>query len=334
MLQQIFFAISILFLPPFLLTGQTLSSAKKEVKLMGSHFEISAIAINDTIAWKAIETGIEEISRIENLISSWDKDSQTSQINKNAGIKAVVVDKELFDLIYRSKKVSKLTAGAFDISFASMDRIWAFDGQEQSLPDKSLVKQASSKINWQNIILDKEHLSIFLKEKGMKIGFGAIGKGYAANKAKLVMSAISGIKGGLVNASGDLAAWGINTKSSNWSIQIADPKDQSKAIGWLSLKDMSIVTSGDYERFFTTPDGIRYAHIIDPKTGYPTTGIKSVSIICPDTELADALATSVFALGKIQGMQLIDGLNQIECIIITDDDVLLTSKNLNLNYYK
>jgi len=324
---------SALFLFPFSLIGQSFSSAKKEVKLMGSHFEITAVATNDTIAWKAVEAGIGEIQRIENLISSWDKESQTSQINRNAGVKAVIVDKELFDLIYRSKKISKLTDGAFDISFASMDRIWSFDGQEQMLPNSDLVAQASAKINWQNIILDKERRSVFLIKKGMKIGFGAIGKGYAANKAKALMSTIKDVKGGLVNASGDLIAWGFNNKSSNWSIQIADPKDQSKSIGWLSLNDMSIVTSGDYERFFTT-NGVRYAHIIDPKTGYPTTGIKSVSIICPDAELADALATSVFVLGATEGLQLINGLNQIECIIITDNDRLITSNNLQLNYYE
>ena len=299
---------------------------------MGCKFEITAIADNDTIAWYAVNTCINEISRIERLISSWDKDSQTSLINRFAGEKAVRVDNELYDLINRSKKISKLTDGAFDISFASIDKIWSFNGKKQTLPDSQIIARASSKIDWHNIVLNPDSSTVFLKEKGMKIGFGGIGKGYAANKAKLLMSGLKGVKGGVINASGDLLAWGINEKSDNWTIQVADPKDKKKSLGWLTLKNMAIATSGDYEKYFFVKR-VRYAHIIDPRTGYPTTGIKSVSIICPDAEVADALATSVFVLGKEKGMGLVNQLNQIECILITDDDKIFTSEKLKINYY-
>ena len=300
---------------------------------MGCRFEITAVATDKFIAAQAIEDGIKEISRIENLISEWDSTSQTSEINNHAGIAPVKVDKELLDLIFRSNKVSELTDGAFDISFASMDRIWQFDKAEHSLPDSGTVNRAATHINWRNIELDAQKLTVYLKEKGMKIGFGAIGKGYSANRAKVVMEKIPGVVGGVVNASGDLLAWGQSNHKDGWSIQIADPKNKSKALGWIRLNNLAIVTSGDYEKYFTS-NGIRYAHIVNPKTGYPITGIKSVTIICPDAEISDALATSVCVMGVDKGLALVNKLNGVECMIIDTNDKIYTSEKLQLNYYK
>ncbi|MFT5723272.1 MAG: thiamine biosynthesis lipoprotein [Bacteroidia bacterium] len=166
----------------------------------------------------------------------------------------------------------------------------------------------------------------------MKIGFGAIGKGYAANRAAHIIQNMAGIVGGVVNASGDLMAWGENGKNDGWSVQIADPKNVGQVLGYLSVENSAVVTSGNYEKYFMSK-GIRYAHIINPKTGYPTHGIKSVTVICPDVEIADALATSIFVLGDKEGLILINSLDNIECIIVTDSDELLSSNNLNLNYY-
>lgn len=306
---------------------------KQVVKLMGCRFEITATANDKATALKAVEAGISEISRIENLISEWMPATQTSEINRNAGIAPVKVDKELYDLIYRSTKISALTQGAFDISFASMDRIWMFDGKEHPLPDSSAVRNASQHINWQHITLNPENSTVFLTEKGMKIGFGGIGKGYAANRAKAVMEKIPGVVGGLVNASGDIMAWGESHHPEGWMVQIANPKDKTKALGWIRLNHLSIVTSGDYEKFFTF-NGIRYAHIINPSTGYPITGIKSVTIICPDAELADALATSVAVLGVKKGLLLVNQLAGVECLIVDEKDELYTSDKIQLNYYQ
>ena len=312
--------------------NQLLSAQKKVVKLMGSRFELTAVAENDTIAWDAINKGIVEITRIEKLISSWDANSQTSLINQNAGVKPVRVDKELYDLIFRSKKISKLTNGAFDISFASMDGIWKFDGSMTTMPNSLEISTASQFINWKNIVLDSEANTVFLKKKGMKIGFGAIGKGYAANKAMAKMKKMKGVRGGLVNAGGDLISWGENSHPDAWTIKITNPTDKNKSLGWLNIDDMAVVTSGDYERFFEY-NGKRYAHIIDPRTGYPTTGIKSVTIVCPDAEVADALATSVFVLGQLEGLELINQLVGIECLIITDDNKIIGSERLKLRHY-
>ena len=309
---------------------QNLESHKEVLKLMGTRFEITATADNKSLAIESVKKGIAEIQRIETLISSWKSTSQTSEINRNAGIRPVVVDQELYDLIERSLKVSSLTQGAFDISFASMDRLYHFDRAEHQLPTVVVLQEAISKIDYKNIILNRNDRSVFLKTSEMRIGFGGIGKGYAANRAKQVMMSIEGVKGGVVNASGDLIVWGDNGNGDAWPIQISDPKDINKSLGSIAIKNASVVTSGDYEKYFTN-NGKRYAHIINPSTGVPTTGIKSATIVCPDAELGDALATALFVLGAEGGMELINTLKNTEALLITDNDEVLTSNKLIFN---
>ena len=196
------------------------------------------------------------------------------------------------------------------------------------MPNAKVVDKAASKIDYKNILMVEANRTIFLKNRGMKIGFGAIGKGYAAQKAKEIMLAM-GVESGVVNAAGDLIAWGKQENGEDFKVGIADPKNNDHVMSWLTVNDGAVVTSGDYERFVML-EGKRYAHIIDPRTGYPTTGIKSVTVVCPNPELADALATSVFILGKEEGLALINQLYGIECLIVTDDDQLLTSDKLEL----
>lgn len=297
---------------------------------MGSRFAITVVHEDSSLAWKAILAAENEIERIEALISSWRENSQTSAINRAAGKQAVQIDKELFDLISRAQKVSQLSQGAFDLSYASMDRVWKFDGSMTKVPDSLAVAESVSKVNYQDIILDKKHTAVTLQKAGMKIGFGAIGKGYAANRAKTLLQEM-GIASGMVNAGGDLIAWGTEENGAPWKIAIADPSKQKQVLAWLELSDKAVVTSGDYERFVEI-EGKRYAHIIDPRSGYPVQGLTSVTIICPDAEIADALATTVFVLGKEEGMALIEKLRGIEGIIITDKNEILTSKLLTLIY--
>ncbi len=305
--------------------------ARKQIlKLMGSRFEITAIHNDEEVADKAVRLGIAEIARIEALISSWDPQSQTSEIVRQAGIKPVVVDKELFDLIERALKVSRLTQGIFDISYASMDKIWKYDGSMTKLPTDEERLASISKIGYKRIILNREELSVYLTEKGMKIGFGAIGKGYAADRAKTVMQE-AGIKNGLVNAGGDLTAWGRQENGKDWGIGITDPRDNTRTFSWLRISDSAVVTSGNYERFVEI-DGKTYGHIINPTTGWPASGIRSVTVICPSAELADALATSVFILGEKEGLKLINSLNGIECLVVNSQDEIITSDNMELNF--
>lgn len=312
--------------------GQNKSPYKRSLILMGTAFEITAVSEDEKRAVKSIDAAITEIKRIERLISSWDPNSQTSNINRNAGVKPIKVDQELFELIKRSLKVSKLTEGAFDISYAAADRIWKFDGSMTKLPTNSDIQASVSNIDYEMVTLDNQESTVFLKKEGMKIGFGGIGKGYAANKAMQLMKNM-GIEGGVVNASGDLISWGKQENGGDWRIGISDPTAPKKVMAWLVVGETAVITSGDYEKFFMN-DGKRFAHIIDPRTGYPTTGIKSVTIVCPDAELADALATSVFVLGEEEGLSLINALKGIEGLLITDDNRLISSENLKLNYYQ
>lgn len=297
---------------------------------MGARFAITVVHDNEQLAWQAIQEAEAEIERIENLISSWREHSQTSAINRAAGKEPVKVDKELYALIARAQKVAQLSGGAFDISYASMDKIWKFDGSMEKMPDSLSVAKSVAKIEHSKILLDPAAQTVFLAEAGMKIGFGAIGKGYAANRAKNLLKE-KGIQSGMVNAGGDLIAWGTEEKGTPWRIAVADPSKKKQVLAWLEISDKSVVTSGDYERFVEF-GGKRYAHIIDPRTGYPVQGLKSVTVICPDAELADALATTVFVLGKQKGLELIEKLRGIECLIITDENEMLTSKLLKLTY--
>jgi thiamine biosynthesis lipoprotein len=302
---------------------------KRTLKLMGSRFDITVVAKDSLEANKYIDTAVAEIIRIENLISSWDPNSQTSEINRNAGLKPVKVDAELFQLIERALKISKLTQGAFDISYASMDKVWFFDGSMTEMPSEEDIKNSVSKVGYQNIILDETNQTVFLKLKGMKIGFGAIGKGYAADKAKQLLID-KGVEAGIINASGDLNTWGTQLNGKDWLVAIVNPLNKEKVFSWMPVNNSAVVTSGNYEKYVKF-NNVLYTHIIDPRTGYPATGILSVTIFTKTAELADALATSIFVMGVDTGLDFINQLKGVECIIIDENNKIITSEHIQLN---
>ena len=301
---------------------------KRTLKLMGSKFDITVVAKNKKTADSYIDVAVNEISRVEKLISSWNVNSQTTLINNNAGVKPVTVDKELFNLIERAIKISKLTDGAFDISYASMDRIWKFDGTMKVFPSEEKIKTSVLRVGFKNIILNKEKSTVFLKLKGMKIGFGGIGKGYAADKAKRLLVK-KGVKGGIINASGDMNTFGKQSNGKPWQVGITNPLNKNKVFALLPIDNSAVVTSGNYEKFVIFKNK-RYTHIIDPRTGYPSNGIVSVSVFAPSAELADALATSIFVMGKEVGVNLINQLKGIDCIIVEDTGEISSSKNIQI----
>lgn len=301
---------------------------KKTVLLMGSRFDISVVADNEERGYYYIDLAIEEIDRIEKLISSWDSNSQTSSINRNSGIKPVKVDKALFDLIERSVAISKLTDGAFDISYASLDKVWKFDGTMKVMPSEEEIAKSVAKVGFENIILNKKALTVFLKLEGMKIGFGGIAKGYAADLAKKMLQS-QGVLAGIINASGDMNTWGFQPNGKEWQAGITNPLNKNKVFALMPISNAAVVTSGNYEKYVEF-DGKRYSHIIDPKTGYPSSGIVSVSVFAPKAELADALATSIFVMGIEVGLNFVNQLNSIECIIVDDKGNIHTSKEIEL----
>jgi FAD:protein FMN transferase len=301
----------------------------KVQKLMGNRFQLSVVSVDEDWANERIDNAIDEISRIERLLTTFSPDSQTNLINQNAGIQPVAVDKEVFDLIQRSLRISSLTQGAFDITYGSIDKsLWNFDTKMTTLPDREIAKQMVKLIDYQKVILNHNDSSVFLQEKGMRIGFGGIGKGYAAEMAKRLMMA-EGVENGVVNASGDLVTWGNQANGKPWTIGIADPNQKNQTFSYLNISNMAIATSGNYEKFVMI-DGKKYSHTINPKTGLPVTGIKSVSIIAPNAEIADALATPVTVMGVKVGLDLINQMKGIACIIVDDFNKVFTSKNVNV----
>lgn len=296
--------------------------------LMGNRFEITLEAKTETEVDFYLKKAITEISRIEELLSTYKPNSETNLINQNAGIKPVKVSDETLGIILRSKRISEITQGAFDITYGSIDkRFWNFDTEMTSLPDEKLAKESIALINYKNIETDTENKTVFLKSKGMRIGFGGIGKGYAAEKTKILLKSL-GVKSGIINASGDLSCWGIPENGNPWTIGITHPDFSGMPFSTLEVTNLAIATSGNYEKFVMI-GGKKYSHTIDPKTGFPISGIKSVTVISPNAEISDAFATPISIMGIKAGLSLINQMKDIECIIIDDNNKIYYSNHIN-----
>ncbi len=324
--------VALLFIAGFLSIAlhsqaKKLLTVHKSMELMGSRFDITLVTDNEDVGYINIAEAEAEISRIEKLISSWDANSETSLINKNAGIKPVKISLELFMLIERAIKISELTDGAFDISYASLDKVWQFDGSMKEKPTDEQIRNSIAKVGYEKIILNAEETTVFLKEKGMKISFGAIGKGYAADKTKELMLSKQ-VEAGIINAGGDLTTWGTKATGEKWLIGIPNPLSKDKIFSWLPIVESSVATSGNYEKFVLFDDK-KYTHIIDPRTGWPTSGLNSVSIFSVGAEYCDAMATAVFIMGREAGLFLIDQLAGIEAILVDENNKIHKSKGIH-----
>ncbi len=311
-------------------SAQTLR--KRTLLLMGARFDITIVAKDSLTAEQHIDTCIAEIKRIEYLISDWIDTTQIGRVNKNAGIQPVWVTEEVIRLALRAKWLSEITNGAFDISFAAMEKIWFFDGSMTEMPSKQAVVSAREKVGYQNIIIDTARSTIFLKQPGMKIGFGALGEGYAADRCKEIMMQ-KGVVAGIVNGSGDMNTWGTQPDGSPWNIGITSPFQRNKLYAVVPLKEGAVVTSGSYEKYAEF-NGKRYSHIINPATGYPATGLTSVTVFGPSAELANGFSTSMMVLGRRKGMRLLKRFPAYSCIMITDKRKFYYSNNLDLSRYK
>ncbi len=304
---------------------------KKKVSMLGSPFEITVVAKDSIEGNYFTDLAIAEVKRIENQISDWIPTTPISMVNKNAGIQAVKVDSEVYELVARAIKISEITEGAFDISYASMDKIWKFDGSMKTMPTEEAIKKSVAKIGYKNIILNPKDQSIFLKLEGMKLGLGGIGQGYIADKVKDKLVA-NGCVSGIVNVSGDINAWGKQSNQKPWTVGIVNPINKNKVFATFPLENSSVETSGNYEKYVMF-NGIRYSHIIDPRTGYPAQGVVSVSVFAKQTEIADALATGIFVLGVEVGLDLVNQLKGIECIIVDDKGKIHSSKGIDVKKY-
>ncbi|NVO84416.1 FAD:protein FMN transferase [Hymenobacter terrestris] len=327
-----------LWLLALLLPWQPMNAAaqlrnfSKQAQLMGSHFTYTVVADNDTLGWTALNAAIAETRRIDRLMSFWDSTSQITQINRAAGLHPVVVDQEVYDLIERTLRISALSGGAFDITFASADKIYRFDRQEHPLPPEAVRRAAVARINYRHVLLDPARRTVMLQEKGMRINLAGVLQGYGIRRARQMLDKL-GIKGGLLNGSGDILCWGRQADGSLWRVAIGNPDHPGSISSWVQVTDVAVVTAGNYEQYFTS-GGRVYGHIINPATGLPATGLRSVTIICSDVELADCLDEVVFVKGPVEGLAFINQLKGVDCTLITDDNRTLVSKNMQINYYR
>lgn len=300
---------------------------QRQVKLMGSPWQITLVGRDSAYTEAMIDTVIAEVNRIENLLSDWKTTTEIGQVNAHAGKMPVRVSAEVFDLTARALYWSQLTQGAFDVSFAAMDKIWRFDGTMQAMPTPDAVQQARARVGYQKIVLDTAASTIFLPEPGMKIGFGALGEGYAADRCRALMQA-KGILAGIVNGSGDMSVWGSHPAGKPWTIGIAHPQKPDELFAVVPLLQPAVVTSGSYQKYVVF-NKKRYAHIINPATGYPATGLTSVTVFGPSAEQANALSTSIMVLGRKKGMELLKKFGAYQCLMIADNGRVYTSPNLS-----
>jgi len=288
-------------------------SVKRNLRLMGSNFEITVVAQNEEIGYINIEEASAEIKRIEKLISSWDPDSETSRINQNAGIQPVAVSNELYHLIERAVQLSELTQGAFDITYATLDTIWKFDGSMQRSPATAEIQQWKAIGGYRNLILNADDHSVFLKNKGMKINFGGIGKGFAADKAKALLVSKQ-VKAGMINAAGDITAWGTRATGEKWLLGVANTLGNGNLITWIPLVESSVAISGIARKYINV-NGVHYSDVLDPRTGMPVGGVSKVTVFGKMAEFCDALSTAIAVIGTEKGLALVNQLGDTEVII-------------------
>jgi thiamine biosynthesis lipoprotein len=292
---------------------------RRAMWLMGSQFEISVVGNDRLWAEERIALAINEINRVEKLLSTFSDSSKVNEINRNAGITPVKVDAEIFWLIDRSLKIADLTHGTFDITYFSAD---AQNDADTNTP----VLTACS--NYQNVVLDAKAMTVFLKEKGMRIGFAANSKGYAADRAKYILQT-QGVSSGVINAGGDLLTWGLQPNNEPWTVATADPEQSRQPYADLEISNMCLASSVNAEKYNSTSTK-EYFNIVNLKKGFPVSEITSVSILSPSAEFSDAMANPLISIGVNAGIYLINKLNQIACVIIDDHNRVYTSNGINI----
>jgi len=295
---------------------------KETRTLMDTFCEISCYGTDRDSAAIAIDAAFKELERIERVLSRFDENSEVSRINNSAGLGKVKATKEVFDLTERAVYYSRISGGAFDITIAPLMEVWGFARRNKSVPDADTVDSVLKNVGYENIELRPGELSIRFLNKGTKLDFGGIAKGYAADRAKGVLVSY-GIKNALVNLGGNIFALGSAPGERPWKIGIQDPLHNGRMLKSLKLTNRAISTSGNYERFFEI-SGRRYSHIINPVTGQPCEGIISVTVVADTAEEADALSTAIFVMGEKKGIELARSLKDMYVLILGEDGKIIS----------
>jgi thiamine biosynthesis lipoprotein len=276
-----------------------------------------------------LQKALDEIRRLEALMTTWKDDSEISRINAAAGKEAVHVSQETYDVIKKSLWIGKASDGVFDITFEAMKGLWKFDnGGEDKVPDRDAVEKARKLIDYRQIVVDDKALTVKLDKPGMRMSLGGIAKGYAIDAASRVLKS-EGIQAFFAQAGGDLYVAGKKPDGSRFKVGVRDPRGADGVyFATLEVEDHAFSTAGDYERTFVK-DGKRYHHIIDPRTGYPATASRSVTVWAKDAFTADAIDDAIFILGPEKGLKLVESIDDAGCIIVDAKNKVWVSKRLD-----
>lgn len=293
--------------------------------LMGT---VITITLYDSTDESILTKSFDKIEELESILSINENGTLIDKINENAGISPVEVDDDTFTIIKKGIEYSNLTNGLFDISIGPLVKLWSIGLPEAKVPTLNEINEKLPLINYKDIEIDEENKTVFLKRKGMMIDLGGIAKGYTADIISNILVE-EGVKSAIINLGGNVYALGTKVNGSNWTIGIQNPfSDRGDIVGTISINNKSVVTSGIYERYIEK-DGIKYHHILNPKTGYPYDNeIAGITIISDKSVDGDALSTSVFAMGLKDGINFVNTQENIDAIFITKDNKIYITNGI------
>lgn len=296
--------------------GKSLEIYQTAKPLMGTVVSMAVVSQDAQRAYEALDAAFEEMARLEAMMSVFREDSELSRVNREASQHPVTVSHELYEVIELSLHISQITRGAFDITVGPLMNLWPFYKNEKRLPSSQALQEALSRVGYGHVVLSSKDRSVFLAVPGMALDLGGIAKGFAIDRAVNVLKG-RGIPAALVNAGGDILAYGTKPDGQPWRIGLQHPRDSRELLAVLTMFDQAMVTSGDYERYFLV-DGKRYSHIIDPRSGFSARETASVTVMADSAAYADGLATGILVLGPEEGMAVVESLPGVHALIITE----------------
>jgi FAD:protein FMN transferase len=295
----------------------------RDEAIMGTAIRCELWSDDAAHAERALDAVMAEMHRIDRLMSPYKDDSELSRINRDAGRRAVTIGAELFGLIERSLHFSRLSGGAFDITFASAGQL--YDYRTGRAPDAAALERARQAIGWQHLQFDAQRRTIRFARDGMRIDLGGFAKGHVVDTSIAILQRL-GIRHAMVAAGGDSRVLG-DRRGRPWSIAVRDPRDDKRVVAVLPLQDTSISTSGDYERYFER-DGVRHHHLIDPSTGASPRSVRSVTVLADDGLTSEALSKCLFVMGLERGMQLLRSVPGADAVVVDAGGALHFSSGL------
>lgn len=298
---------------------------KRSQMLMGTLVFVTAVAGDEPTAQRAAGNAFKEIKRLEELLSTWIPTSELSRVNAAAGREPVRISRDTMEVLARSVEVARLTEGGFNIAIGPAVQAWSVT-ERSDIPSQEELARLLPLMDLSALQLDAGRGTALLQRAGMRVDVGGIGKGFAADRAVQAMRA-AGATAGVVALSGDIKTFGRMPDGEAFLFGIQHPRKESALLATIELRDEAISTAGDYERFFER-DGVRYHHILDPRTLQPARECQSVTVIAKEGVMADGLDTGIFVMGPQRGMELVERLPDVEAVIVDRDGHILVSSGL------